>query len=650
LLAFAETTNSARSVRGAKVGERSARISLLRTKSGPLLLAERARETPDAVAYRAKDRGIYRERSWRFWAAQAGQFALALRELGLERGDRLAVMGDPFEEWAVCDLGAQALGAITYGIYPTASAAEVEYQLRHGGARIFVAENQEYVDKILDIVDGLPELKAVIVVDDSAMFAYALPILRSFRTLMAHVATTDEAAISYLESCAGKLAGSDPAFIVYTSGTTGNPKGALIAHGAHLAAACTIVEHYPQLVDTEQRTVVFLPMCHILGRDLAITFPLISKVVPHYGESLEDLPDTFFEVAPTVLLTVPRYLQKYASQLLIGVADSSPFKKRVYAIALQAGRACAKRRWDGRATWLTNLATRFCRAAAFRPMLNKIGFDRLGLVICGGAPLPPETAALWQIYGVGVVEIYGQTETAGALIAGQVGAFARPGNVGVPPAGWDVRLSETGEVLVRSPDMFDGYWRDPEATTEVLDAEGWLHTGDIGEVVDGRLRLVDRSRDFIVTDGGKTVSPTFIENIIRSSPYVAEVVVFGHARKYLTALVEIEYDTVCQWARSKGVTYTGYTSLVEQPALSELLQQEIDVANRQLSRAEQIKKFRVLPKMLDPEEEGEPVTPTRKIKRSLMQKRFEELIESMYDDFEARLVARSAGVVASSES
>lgn len=634
----------------ASAREESARIAALRSKNGPLLLAERAREMPSGIAYRAKDRGIYRERSWRFWAAQSGRFAIALRELGLAKGDRLAVMGDPFEEWAVCDLGAQAIGAITYGIYPTASAAEVRYQLQHGGASVFVAENQEYVDKVLGIVDDLPELKAVVVIDDSAMFAYALPILRSFEALIDQTRTTDEEAISHLESCAGSLSGSDPAFIVYTSGTTGHPKGALITHGAHLAAACTIVEHYPQLLDSEQRTVVFLPMCHILGRDVAITFPLISRVVPHYGESLENLPETFFEVAPTVLLTVPRYLQKYASQLLIGIADSSRLKKWVYEAAARIGRECVRSRWNGTATWRTDLSVSLCRALAFRPMLNKIGFDELELIISGGAALPQETAALWQIYGIRVAEIYGQTETAGALIAGQVAAFSRPGSVGVPPAGWDVRLSDTGEVLVRSPDMFVGYWRDPESTAEVLDGEGWLHTGDIGEMVDGSLRLVDRSRDFIVTDGGKSISPTFIENIVRSSPYVAEVVVFGHARKYLTALIEIEYDAVCQWARSKGVTYTGYTSLVEQPALQQLLQQEIDAANRQLSRAEQIKKFRVLPKMLDPEEEGEPVTPTRKVKRSLMQKRFDELIESMYDDFEARVVAQGAGIVVSTES
>lgn len=622
---------------------RESRTAELRDKNAPLLLAELARTSPERVAYRAKKRGAYQERRWSFYAEQAGRFALALQGLGLSRGDRLALMGDPFEEWGLCDLGAQALGAITYGIYPTASPAEVEYQLRDGGAAIFIAENQEYVDKVLGAVERLPQLQWIIVIDDSAMFAYEHAKIRSYDKIMAALASAPGSGLLTLESLARQIDPGDPACIIYTSGTTGHPKGALISHGAHLAAANAIVEQYPQLLEPGQRSVVYLPLCHIMGRDLAITFPLISGVVPHFGESLQDLPQTLFEVAPTVLITVPRYLQKFASQLLIAIGDSSPIKKWVYARALSRGRSYARQRWNGTTDPAADLVYWLCYMAAFRPMLNKIGFDQLRLVICAGAPLPAETAALWQIYGVNVVEIYGQTETAGALITGQRALFPRPGNVGAPPAGWEVRLSDDGEVLVRSQDMFAGYWNDPAATAAVLDADGWLHTGDVGEMQDGCLRLVDRSRDFIVTDGGKTISPTFIENLMRTSPYVAEVVVFGHGRKYLTALIEIEYDAVCQWARSNNVVYTGYTNLAQHPEVARLLQRDIASANEHLSRAEQIKKFRVLPKMLDPEEAGEPVTPTRKVKRTQMFQRFQALIESMYDDSEARLVANDAG-------
>ncbi len=627
------------------VNETSPRVKLLRTKNAPLLLAEHARSKPNSIAYRAKKRGVYYERSWHFYAAEAGRFALTLQSLGLTRGDRLALMGDAFEEWGICDLGAQALGAITYGIYPTASSAEVEFQLRDGGASVFVAENQEYVDKVLGVLDNLPSLRWVIVIDNSAMFAYKHPKLKSYEELLATVGTSPNQAISAIEAFAAQINPNDPAFIVYTSGTTGNPKGALITHGAHLAAACNIVEHYPMLLEQEQRTVVYLPLCHILGRDVAITFPLISRLIPHYGESQKDLAQTFFEVAPSFLLTVPRYLQKFASQLLIGINDSTPLKRKVYEFALRYGRNYAKKRWDGKVTGLSTLFYRLCHFAAFRPMLNKIGFDQLRLVVCGGASLPPETMALWQIYGVNVAELYGQTETAGGLVTGQRGQFPRPGNIGVPPTGWEVSLSSEGEVLVRSEDLFDHYWNNPEATAEVKDSEGWLHTGDVGEWIDGSLRLIDRTRDIIITDGGKNISPTFIENIVRSSPYVSEVTVFGHSRKYLTALIEIEYDAVCQWARSNNVIYTGYTHLAQHSEVFKLIQNEIALANQQLARAEQIKLFRVLPKMLDPEEEGEPVTPTRKVKRKLMYQRFQSLVDSMYDDAEARLVASGTGEI-----
>jgi long-chain acyl-CoA synthetase len=279
----------------------------------------------------------------------------------------------------------------------------------------------------------------------------------------------------------------------------------------------------------------------------------------------------------------------------------------------------------------------------FVPILNKLGFDRLELVICAGAPLPPDTMALWHMLGVNVTEMYGQTETAGGIISGQRGPFPRPGDVGTVPAGWQVRLADDGEVLVSSPDLFDGYWNNAEATRAIKGADGFLRTGDVGEWRDGALRLVDRARDFIVTSGGKTISPSFIETILRGSPYVAEAIVFGHGRRYLTALIEIDADTVADWARSHDVAYTGFTSLAANPDVVRLIGAEIERMNGELARAEQIKAFRILPKALDPEEEGEPVTPTRKVKRHLMHERFQTLIEDMYDDREERLIAATAG-------
>jgi len=609
----------------------------LRRSTAPLLLSERARAAPGAIALRSKRRGIYRERSWRDCAALVAQCAGGLQALGLGLGDRIAIMGDPCEEWVIADLAGQSIGAVTYGIYPTSSASELEFLMRDGAARVFIAEDQEYVDRILPVADRLPALQWIVVIDPSAMFGYAHPKLRRYADLLASGACDDP--LGALADMAGALDAGAPAFIVYTSGTTGHPKGAVITHGAHLAAAHTIVDHYPTLAAREHRTVVFLPLCHILGRDVAITLPLISRLVPHFGEDADDFVTTLFEVAPTVLFTVPRYLQKFASQLLVDVGNTSRAKRAAYDFAMLLGRACAQRRWRNRAGIGVAIVHKLARALAFAPMLRRFGLDRVELMLSGGAPLAPDTMALWQIWGVNLVEVYGQTETAGAFISAQPGPFPRPGNVGTAMRGLEVKLGDGGEILVRGPDLFAGYLNSEAA---VRDADGWLHTGDVGRWEGGNLKIVDRARDFIVTSGGKTLSPAFMENLLRASPYVSEAVVFGHARKYLTALIEIDYDAVADWARSRNVTYTGFTSLAGHPEVERLLAAEIEKANSEAARVEQIKAFRILPKALDPEEEGEPVTPTRKVKRALMYERFRVLVEDMYDDREERLIAAGA--------
>jgi long-chain acyl-CoA synthetase len=478
------------------------------------------------------------------------------------------------------------------------------------------------------------------VIDDSAMFDYAHSKLRTYHELLEAAGEPD---LDWLEAQTAKLSPEDPAFIVYTSGTTGHPKGALTAHGKHLAATHNLIDIYPTLAEKEHRTVVYLPLCHVLGRDIAVTLPLISGLVPHFGENAEDFPTTLFETAPTALFAVPRYLQKFASQVLVGIINTSPLKRAMYKTALKIARRHARLRWYGGATIIDNAIYAVCHRLIFRPVLNKLGFDQLEIVVCGGAPLPEDTMALWHMYGVNVVEMYGQTETAGGIIAGQRGPFPRPGDVGAVPSGWQVRLSDDGEVLVRSDYLFEGYWKNGEATRAVFSADGFLRTGDVGEWRNGALKLIDRARDFIVTLGGKTLSPSFIENLLRASPYVAEAVVFGHGRKYLTAIVEIDYDTVADWARGRDIAYTGFTSLAENTHVESLIKEAIDKVNAELSRVEQIKAFRILPKALDPEEEGEPVTPTRKVKRNLMQERFKALIDAMYDDREERRLAEEVG-------
>ena len=499
---------------------------VLRRKTVPGVLAERARQAPDQIAYRAKKLGLYRERTWREYAALVGRVADGLAKLGLARGERLAIIGDACEEWVLADLGAQALGAVTYGIYPTASAAETEYQLRDGGACIVVVENQEYVDKVLPILDRLPLVRHIVVIDTRAMFAYHHDKLTAFATVLESSAADGEAALARLEARAAQLSPDGPAFIIYTSGTTGHPKGALCSHGRHLAGTYNIVEHYPVLRE-QQRTVVYLPLSHGLGRDIAISLPLISALVPHFGEDVEELGTTLFEVAPTFLFTVPRYLQKFASRIALAMMDSSPLKRGAYDMAMVIGRRYARARWDQAKRPASALLYAASRALVFRPLLSQLGLDKLELVICAGAPLPLETAALWQIWGVNLCEAYGQTEEAGALISGQQGPFPRPGDVGTLAPGWELRIAESGEIQIRGDYVFEEYIGQPEATREVRGADGWLRTGDIATIDKfGYMTILDRHKD-MGKSGGEWISSIEVENAAMGHPSVREAAVIG---------------------------------------------------------------------------------------------------------------------------
>jgi branched-chain amino acid transport system permease protein len=417
----------------------------------PGLLLERARRTPERIAYRAKELGIYRETTWRGLAERVTRVALALRARGLQPRQTVAIMGHASPEWTIADLAVQTAGGVTYGIYPTVAPAELARLLGHGGARFMVAEDQESLDRVLAVGPSSPGLETVFVMDTRALFMYREPRVVPFARLEeeGHAPLQGGDTLGALEQLAAAVHPEDMATIVYTSGTTDDPKGAVLLHGRHIAAAANMIAHYPALAEGEHRVVAFLPLSHVMGRNATITLPLITDIVPHYAEDVEAFVEALFEVAPTFLFTVPRYLQKFASALLVGLEHTSVIKRAAYRAAMAVSRAQLRHHWRRENALALNAAALIARGLVFRWLLDKVGLAKARFVLSSGAPLPVEVAVLWQMWGVNVLEAYGQTEMGGAIISGQRGARPRPGDVGPPAPGIEVRLGEDGEVLTR---------------------------------------------------------------------------------------------------------------------------------------------------------------------------------------------------------
>jgi len=605
-------------------------------KSVPELFLERVAERPDAVAFRYKDLGIYQEVTWRKYRDEVEAFALGLIALGVEPGDRIAIMGDPCFEYFIADMAGLSVGAITYGIYTTCSAGEVRHQLENAGARIFIAENQEYVDKVLDIEGLATDLRRIIVADMRAMFLYRDDRIHSFTSVQELGRKTAAERPGLFDQRAKTVKPDSVAVFVYTSGTTGAPKAAMITHRDLMVGMVnTYLQGFPELDRGEHRLVTHLPLAHLVERSMSLCLMMIADVVPHIGEEPDNLRETLSEVEPTFFHAVPRVWEKIASQILVNIDRSTTVKRLAYRAAMSIGRRHAKCLWEGRRSpsWLA-ASYLVARMLVFKPMFMKVGLHRLSAALTAGAPIPPQIQAIWQIWGVNLRNLYGITEH--TLVLCQNRSFQEPGDAGLPLYPKEVKLGADGEILVRGPGMFAGYWKNEAATKDVV-RDGWFHTGDVAErMPNGHFRIVDRKKDIMVTAGGKNIAPSEIENLLKSSSYISEAVLFADGRKFPSALIEIDFDTVADWARQHGVIYTSFTSLAQHARVIELIGREIEHANDQLAQVEQVKRFRIIPKELDPEQ-GD-TTPTRKVKRRHMYTLFQELVEDMYrDDREPRI-------------
>ncbi len=588
----------------------------------PSVLIERARSTPNAVALRKKELGRWKEYDWQTYANRAARIARGLGTLGVGPGDRVAIHAENRPAWVIADLAIQGIGAISVGIYPTSPEAEVAYLMGHSGSTVLIAEDEEQLDKVLAVRDQLPGLRTIVVINTRGV-DMSDDQLMSFEELEA---LGFEASIETFSADVARIDPSAPAIIVYTSGTTGPPKGAMISHRNLIAATASAAEQFS--VAPGDEVLSYLPLCHIAERLISVINAIGVGYTVNFGEGGESFVTDLQEVQPTFFLGVPRVWEKFMAGVEIRMADASAAKRLIYRVWMHRGAKLAQVRMQGKMGVVSKVVYFLGWLMLYRSVRKKLGLLRVREAISGAAPISPTVLEYFWAIGVPVREGYGQTENTAQATITPIDDV-RIGTVGRAVPGTEIRIGEGGEILTRGPGTFLGYFDDPTATAATVDAEGWLHTGDVGVLdTDGFLTITDRMKDIIITAGGKNVSPSEIENKLKVSPYIREAIVIGDRRKYLTALVGIESDTVGNWAARRDLMFTTYADLASKPEVVELIAQAIADANVDLAQVETIKAFRLLPKELD-QEDGE-VTATQKVKRKAISAEFETLIDAMY--------------------
>ncbi len=595
--------------------------ALLRTLAGRV--RHFAKTRPDRVAMREKHLGIWREYTWADYDANVRRAAWALHRAGVGPGDHVAILSDNRPEWLFVDLGAQALGARSVGIYQTNPAPDVAYILQDSRSKILFCEDQEQVDKAVECRADTPSVERVVVFDPRGTRGIDDPRLVPWDRFVADAGEPDP---GWYEAELVRRDPDEPAMVVYTSGTTGPPKGAMLSNRNVLEGA----EEICRLTGTtEDDTLLsYLPLCHVAEKIFTLFFPLTVGATVHFGESIETVQADLREVSPTIFLGVPRIWEKVHAGVTLRMKDASWLKRRLYEYFVNRGIGIGERRLAGRMTLGDRIVWRLGDLLVFRPLQERLGLRRCRMPVSGAAPISTDLLRWFHGIGVPILEGYGQTEGAGVSHINRPGA-AKLGTVGRALPQVECRIADDGEILVRGPNVFCGYLNKPDATRETVDEEGWLHTGDVGTVdEDGYLSITGRKKEILITSGGKNLSPEKIENALKTSPYIKEAVAIGDGRNFVSALVQIEYDAVSDWATRNKIPHTSYQDLASRPEVVELVSREIDRANELLARVEQVRAFRIFPKELH-QDDGE-LTATQKVRRRFILGAYGELIDSMY--------------------
>ncbi|HEV7759837.1 MAG TPA: AMP-binding protein [Acidimicrobiales bacterium] len=593
----------------------------------PALLLHRAEATPARVALRKQHLGIWKQYTWAEYAERAAVVGLGLRALGVEPGDRVAVHSLNRPAWALADMGTQGIGAVCVGVYPTSPAAEVEYLLAHSGAKVLIAEDEEQVDKALEVRARLPALSTIVVVDPRGV-DLSDPALLTFAELeeRGRAESAGDGAATDFAGLVARLDPAEAALIVYTSGTTGPPKGAMLSHANLIAAARNGGRVFD--VSPDDEVLSYLPMCHIAERLISVVDAVAHGYVVNFGDGVDVLAADLRAVQPTFFLGVPRVWEKLLATITVRMQDAGLVKRANYRFWMARGRSLARRRWHGRLGPLASVEYALGWLLLYRTLRQKIGMRRMRYALSGAAPVAPQVLEFFWALGVPVLEGYGMTENSAQATVTPAGDV-RLGQVGRAVPDCELRIADDGEILTRGPATFLGYFHDPEATAAAIDPDGWLHTGDVGHLdEDGFLTITDRKKDIIITAGGKNVSPSEIENALKVSPYVREAAIVGDQRKHLVALIGVELDTVGAWAQQRRLPFTTYADLSSKPEVVELIDGVVTEVNAGLAAVEQVKRFALLPKELE-HEDGE-VTATQKVKRRALEQTFATEIEALY--------------------
>ena len=594
----------------------------------PARLRQIATASPDKVALREKEFGIWEETSYAGYWEEIQIIGMGLLALGVEPGDKVAVHSENRKAWVLTDLAAQAIHATSVGLYPTNPAAEVEYLLGHSEARILVAEDQEQVDKALEVKDNLPHLQRIIYVEPRGVRGYDDPILISWSDFIA----LGEAELAKDPTRVSNLVDDiDPdgtATLVYTSGTTGPPKGAMLSHRNLVWVMDHITDAIADVVPKHVEILSYLPLCHVAEKLYTLVLAFKTEAVVNFAESIETVAEDLREVQPTYFLGVPRIWEKIHAGVMIRMQDASRLKRVVFSMGMKSGMKNADRILaKGSRGPLGNVSHGLFYLLSYRALKEKMGMRSCKGALSGAAPIAPEVLKFFMALGVPIYEAYGMTENTAYASANREGNV-KLGTVGIPNPHCELKLAPDGEILTRHPGVFKGYFKNPEATANSISSDGWLHTGDVGEWDGDHLKIVDRKKDIIITAGGKNISPSEIENKLKVSPFIKEAIVIGDRKKFLSALIGIELDTVSNWALRKNITFTTYRDLSEKPEVVALIDRAVKDANEYFARVETIKQFRLIPKELD-HEDGE-LTATQKVKRSKIEEMFADVIADIY--------------------